>query len=225
MDWKQQKIKAIEEVENIYFYDKNVKITYKAVPLACITGSRYFNAYVGWTWQYMRNNLKRKDVTETNCNDWIDYPEENGVDELVYEQFGNEYFIVNGHHRTCIAKFMGRQTVFVQVQEHFFDRDLFSLWRQLSRHFIKVELQDSISNPTWRVSMPPYTITLRGASAIYSFCQYYELLAPALWEAILLQLPRFRRWVISDTTYYYWDVYKIDPALRWALLMHKKNVS
>jgi hypothetical protein len=220
-DWKQQKIKDIEEIQNPYFYH-NAKTTYKTVPLALVTGSLYFRHYVGWTWEYMYSHLKRDYVTKTNCDAFIDFPKENNVDEVVYEQFGEDYFIISGHHRTCIAKFMGRQSVFVQVQEHEFDNELFSLYQQLIKYNFGIELQGSISNPRWQILAPPNTISLNGIAAIRSFCFYYSLLVPRLWETLLLQSSKFRDVIIPYNPYYQWDIDKVDHALRFGLLTHKE---
>ncbi len=222
--WKQQRIKAVEEVKNLYFYDRGTQnISYKQVALRQVTGSTYFGAYVGWTWQEMRNRPKRDFVTETNCDELIDNPKANGVDEVLYEQFGDEYFISNGQHRTCIAKFMGRESVFVQVHEHPFDNGLFTLFQQLQQHGISVELTpfpqlSSLSKPIWQLSVKGTVVTIYGRHDIASFLAYYEHLKPTMLEKVSLRLNK--SFVPADWSMH-WNPDKVSSDLRKALLQYK----
>ncbi|TFZ65654.1 hypothetical protein E4631_15660 [Hymenobacter sp. UV11] len=226
ISWKQQEVKETSQLENFYFFhDSNPVCNYKHVFLSSVTSSNYFGAYVGWTWQYMRDNLKRTIVTEANCNEMINNPQLYGVNDVIYNQYGNEYSIVSGHHRTCIAKFLERKCVFVKVNEYRFDNELFDLYHKLCKSRIEIKAKDKVSHPKWELYFSSFKITTSNREGIISFSRYYESLNPNFWESTLLRFSRFRDWITSKDDYYYWDINKIRPSLRWLLLMYKTNAS
>lgn len=80
----------------------------------------------------MFNGLKhesRFDISIEEFNYVLDQKPD--VHEPSYHKYGDDFYIGEGNHRSCISKFIGRETIRGIVTEHFFDHELFEAYNSL----------------------------------------------------------------------------------------------
>ena len=188
--WSHNRVKSLDEIENNYFYQTLPSSENKEIVLlAQVTGSIYFpeDQYCGLKWHEMAVNLKRKDVASPDHAIAAIKALEGTCDCVKYYKFADEYFITNGHHRTCLAKFRENVYVYGEVREFFFDNELFKAYQTLS-HYFTVDIGNSgtlsahILSPQWSIKLPNIEIRVRQRENIISLCNYVSAYEPSWWQ-------------------------------------------
>lgn len=180
-------IKSFYEVDNFYFYlSLPPKKSIHKVDFNRIIGSSYWDSYRGWTWLEMILNLRRTNIdTIEKANSAIDNPSSD-YDKPVYFKVGEEYFVIAGHHRTCIAKFGGRKEALVETVEYFFDKEIFNAYQLLKEKFeIDLNYFDKPLLPhtihtTWiltsKILGGNFKLSLNDRNEILDFYKYCKIL-------------------------------------------------
>ncbi len=170
-DWGNGRVKRPEDVPD-YEYYKALNASHpkrQTVPVNQIVGTDH-PSYIGLTWNEMLVYLKRNFVADvTAAYREFDSP---GPEPVHFAKYGNQYFILAGNHRSCMAKFGSRPEVSALVTEHVFDSELFTARTYLLKYFaLNKKLYDTYESEFIRV-------ILNDRKALVEFYHYFYSLPP-----------------------------------------------
>lgn len=134
-NWCFDRVISEEEIPNLEYWKSLPTIEHKrhTVDLSKVIGTGHPD-YPSKNWIVMLGNLKRcrSEFNYELCHDFFQNSNYSDSD-FRYNKFGDIYIIQGGNHRTCIAKFIGIETLNAKVTEHFFDFELFNLHSDIRR--------------------------------------------------------------------------------------------
>lgn len=136
-------------VKHFPFFKLREMVTEKISPRK-ICGLKYESGYhwpgykssdYGMDWMGLFYSLKRLDWVIDNHKtkeDVVDHIHKDSDRKVVF-QFGDHYFIQNGRHRLCLAKFLDVEFVEVLVHRYTFDKELFAREMNVARYLPRLK--------------------------------------------------------------------------------------
>lgn len=125
--WYFEKVQCPEDLDNFQFYYYE-GCTYEEICIKKVIGSTHIN-YIHKSWLEMLSNLKRH---KTDCDvELIRQIILRENDDKSVCQYNDNYYITEGNHRFCQAKFLGISKVYCSVSKYKFNHQDFSLYKEL----------------------------------------------------------------------------------------------
>lgn len=122
-----------KEEYRFYTFTKNEHIE---ICPTLLTGTDHVK-YIDMQWISMLGSLKGKkgwtNLTKEEALSAILTPETG--DTIDIHKYGDEYFICDGNHRCCYAKFLELEKILVTLKCHSFDNKSHNLYSKLKKHF------------------------------------------------------------------------------------------
>lgn len=126
-DWYYEKVMSMDGIENAEFYSSDGD-DIKEISVKDIIGTTH-DSYNNRMWLEMLNNLKRKD--ENTDEEAIKTAILDGVNGKSVSEYNGKYYILDGNHRLCYAKFLKIEKVYCNVSKHKFNYEDFDLYTRL----------------------------------------------------------------------------------------------
>ena len=125
--WYFEKVQSPEDLENFEFYYCQ-GYAYEEISVEKIIGTTHCS-YFHKAWLEMLTNLKRH-VTDNNV-ELVKQAILRKDDGKSVDEYSGKYYICEGNHRLCQAKFLGIPKVYCMVTKYKFNHQDFSLYQEL----------------------------------------------------------------------------------------------
>lgn len=136
--WYFAKVQCPQDLDNFEFYHYD-SIVYKEICTSDIIGTCHAD-YYHKAWLEMLSHLKRH-KTEDNIEQIKNIILRKNDDKLVCE-YNNRYYIVEGNHRLCQAKFLNLEKVYCGVIRYKFNYEDFNLYQELINNNFTCDYSD-----------------------------------------------------------------------------------
>ena len=187
-DWCYETLQSPTKVENYRFYNTSISKGIKEVPLDKVVGTSH-DSYIGSTWISLVKNMKRFS-DYYSAENFIEFISKDSSyqKDFSYEKYGDEYFVSQGNHRNCEAKFSGLKTIVTDVTEHILDIEMLDTFQYLQEEGLSPKkekenyslMEDSEDRSIfyrtsgWKIKMLGTTYTFKDFKAIQKFIFLYK---------------------------------------------------
>jgi hypothetical protein len=168
--WYFNKIFDSRDIKNKKFYtDKCKSYSIDLFDSKKINGT-FHSSYNNLMWIEMLGNLKRfKTHKNSNFEFLLDWINTNGQVKTL-KKYGDDYFIRDGNHRFCLAKFLGINLKNIEVCEYEFNEKYFEIYTKLENRNILIEEK---FNDLWKLKMNEFNININ-EKIIMDFIKLYD---------------------------------------------------
>lgn len=130
-EWCFEKTIYIEDFKDYKFYNREIYHEEYDVPIGKVIGTDHID-YIGKRWIDLLGNMKRfnSDWNKINFLEFTKTPEfYNGYS---YAKYGDAFFVTQGNHRNCEAKFSELKSLRVPITEYILDVEMLENWNFLN---------------------------------------------------------------------------------------------
>ena len=150
--------------------------------------------------------------------------------DFSYEKYGDEYFVSQGNHRNCEAKFSGLKTIVTDVTEHILDIEMLDTFQYLQEEGLSPKkekenyslMEDSEDRSIfyrtsgWKIKMLGTTYTFKDFKAIQKFIFLYKEIEPTFFNRLKIKFKKQEK--------EYWFEEKRDyKSLEAIIIQYKYN--
>ena len=155
--WYFDEVKDPHKIENLDYYIRKKTEDRVIINPKLIVGS-YHNSYNGLTWLQMLGYLHHnKSVTKEKALSTIDDYEINGKKHVA--KINGQFYICDGNHRLCFAKFLNFTKITVDVTEYVFDAVRYELECNFKKRNIQFFKEDELD--LWRIYLDKNPIRIK----------------------------------------------------------------
>lgn len=229
-DWCYETLQSRTKVENYRFYNTSISKGIKEVPLDKVVGTSH-DSYIGSTWISLVKNMKRFS-DYYSAENFIEFISKDSSyqKDFSYEKYGDEYFVSQGNHRNCEAKFSGLKTIVTDVSEHILDIEMLETFQYLQEEGLSPKkekenyslMEDSEDRSIfyrtsgWKIKMLGTTYTFKDFKAIQKFIFLYKEIEPTFFNRLKIKFKKQEK--------EYWFEEKRDyKSLEAIIIQYKYN--
>lgn len=164
-----ENVKSTDNICNkMFYYNKYNEYKTSNFNPSIIAGTKHID-YNNKMWIEMLGSLKRFRIgnidTEISLSNYI-----NNTEDVCLAKYGDEFYIISGNHRLCIAKFMEKSINTITVIEYEFNNEYYSQWNW----FLERNIQPIIyQNNMWSIKIDCVQIDIPN-KLINEFKRYYD---------------------------------------------------
>lgn len=195
---------SLDWYNDVLIYSKNLpklkfwrtlpskNLGYVNIPLNQVIGTDHIN-YSSKKWLENLGCLKRFSnyYTNENCKKYFDsHVKKTGIS---FSKFGDNYIVTEGNHRTHIARFLGYQFIKGDVQEYFFDDNLYNTIEEYQRENLPLNLDGSNLNRgrIWKTRIDDISFFLHGYDILRQFLYLYKSSKPSWIKSKQIAIAKF----------------------------------
>ncbi|WP_374174545.1 hypothetical protein [Flavobacterium tructae] len=177
-EWCFEKTIYIEDFEDYKFYNRTIYHENYNVPINKVIGTNHFS-YINRRWIDLLGNMK-KSKSFWNKENFLEFSKTaEFLNEYRYAKFGDSYFVTDGNHRNCEAKFCELKSVRTPVSEYILDIDMLKNWRFLNEEGFLPIIEDGHNRTyyrtfKWTLIINQERIIFRDFEAIKKFTAHYK---------------------------------------------------
>lgn len=229
-DWCYETLQSPTKVENYRFYNTSISKGIKEVPLDKVVGTSH-DSYIDSTWISLVKNMKRFS-DYYSAENFIEFISKDSSyqKDFSYEKYGDEYFVSQGNHRNCEAKFSGLKTIVTDVTEHILDIEMLETFQYLREEGLSPKkekenyslMEDSEDRSIfyrtsgWKIKMLGTTYTFKDFKAIQKFIFLYKEIEPTFFNRLKIKFKKQEK--------EYWFEEKRDyKSLEAIIIQYKYN--
>ncbi|WP_103072200.1 hypothetical protein [Aquimarina sediminis] len=181
-DWYNDTLVFYDSMPNLAYWKTlpSKQLGYINVPLNKVIGTSHIS-YADSTWLENLGCLKRFSsyYTKEYCSDYFNSDEKKTG--ISYAKFGDDYIITQGNHRTHIARFLRYKCIKGDVQEYFFDYELYNTVNQYKKEKLDLDLGDRnlFRRTMWKTKIDSVKIFIHGYEMLKQFLSLYQSTKPS----------------------------------------------
>lgn len=214
-DWCYETLQSPTKVQNYRFYNTSISKGIREVPLDKVVGT-FHASYIGCTWISLVKNMKRFS-DYYSAENFIEFISKDSSyqNAFSYEKYGDEYFVSQGNHRNCEAKFSGLKTIVTDVTEHILDIEMLETFQYLEEeglspkkenYSLMKDLEDSsifYRTSGWKIKMLGTTYTFKDFKAIQKFISLYKEIEPTFFNRLKIKFKKHEKeyWFKEENNY------------------------
>ena len=202
-DWCYETLQSPTEIKNYRFYNTSVSRGIEEVPLNKVVGTSHAS-YIGRTWISLVKNMKRFSNCY-NAENFIEFINKDSSYQngFSYEKYGDEYFVSEGNHRNCEAKFSGLKIIATNITEHILDTKMLEAFQYLEEEGLSPKKEKEFFSPIgdenrgifyrtsgWKINILGTTYTFKDFKAIQKFIFLYKEIEPTFFNRLKIKFKK-----------------------------------
>jgi hypothetical protein len=227
-EWCFEKTIYIEDFKDYKFYNSEVYYKDYDVPIDKVIGTDHFS-YVDRRWIDLLGNMKRS-KSKWNKENFLEFSKTTEfVNGYSYAKFGNSYFVTQGNHRNCEAKFCELESVKVPVTEYVLDVDMLKAWRFLQKESLLPIIDNGHTRKyyrtlNWTIIINKKEIIFHDFEAIKKFITHYKKTKITIKELCYFFFEKKGLLLKKNKSETYYRTSHDYNQLNKLILEHKKNL-
>jgi hypothetical protein len=224
-EWCFEKTIYIEDFENYKFYNSEIYYKEYDVPIEKVIGTDHVD-YIDRRWIDLFGNMKRSKSYWSKVN-FLEFAKTSEFSKgYSYAKFGDAYFVTQGNHRNCEAKFSELQSVRVPVTEYILDVEMLENWNFLNKERFLPIIEDGYNRVyyrtfKWTLTVCQEKIIFHDFEAVKRFITHYKKIKMTIKESFCFFLQDNR--LLSKGNEAYYRISDNYNQLNYFIYKHKKN--
>lgn len=227
-EWCFEKTIYIEDLEDYKFYNHRIYHKNYNVPIDKVIGTDHFS-YINRRWIDLFGNMK-KSKSYWNKVNFLEFSKTSEFSKgYSYAKLGDSYFVTQGNHRNCEAKFSELQSVRVPVTEYVLDVEMLENWNFLNKERFLPIIESGhygiyYRTLNWTITINQKSIIFHDFEAVKKFITHYREMKLTIKELCYLFFEKKGLLFRKDKTGVYYRISDDYSLLNNLITKHKHCV-